>query len=224
VEVQALWLNALHAASAIDAAWGHVLARGTISFNDRFWNADRRILYDVVDVNHARGVSDGTLRPNQILAIGGLPLPIVTNGRARVIVDAVEQHLWTPLGLRSLGRMEPGYVRRYEGDGARRDAAYHQGTVWPWLTGPFVDAWLRVRAYTGEARATASRRFVAPLEDHLDEAGLGHVSEIADGDDPFTPRGCPFQAWSVGELIRAKQMVGGTPGNRVGSWALSVGS
>jgi predicted glycogen debranching enzyme len=209
VEIQALWLNALHAVSAFDARWGHALARGTLSFGEKFWNADRRILYDVVDVNHVSGVSDATLRPNQILAIGGLPLPLVTNGRARVIVDAVEQHLWTPLGLRSLARMEPGYVGRYEGDGARRDAAYHQGTVWAWLVAPFVDAWLRVRAYSDDARVAASRRFVAPLEAHLEAAGLGHVSEIADADPPFSARGCPFQAWSVGELIRAKALVSG---------------
>ena len=204
VEVQALWLNALHAVSAIDSSWGHVLARGMLAFGDRFWNADRRILYDVIDVDHVRGTRDATLRPNQVLAIGGLPLPIVTNGRARVIVDAIEQHLWTPLGLRSLARMESGYVPRYEGDSGRRDAAYHQGTVWPWLMGAFVDAWLRVRGYTDDARVVAQRRFIAPLEAHLEDAGLGHLSEIADGDAPFTPRGCPFQAWSLGELVRAK--------------------
>jgi predicted glycogen debranching enzyme len=207
VEVQALWLNALRAVSMFNPKWGHELARGMLSFNDRFWNADRRLLYDVVDVNHVRGASDSTFRPNQILALGGLPLPIVTNGRASVIVDAVEQHLWTPLGLRSLAHTEPGYVPRYEGDGARRDAAYHQGTVWPWLVGPFVDAWLRVRGYADAARATAIRRFLAPLEAHLDEAGLGHLPEIADAEAPFTPRGCPFQAWSLGELIRVRSMV-----------------
>ena len=207
VEVQALWLNALHAVAEFEAKWGHTLARGTLSFGEKFWNADRRILHDVVDVDHVRGVTDSTLRPNQILAIGGLPRPIVTNGRARVIVDAVEQYLWTPLGLRSLARMESGYTARYEGNGARRDAAYHQGTVWPWLTGAFVDAWLRVRGYAEEARATAACRFVLPLEDHLETAGLGHVSEIADAEAPFAPRGCPFQAWSLGELIRAKALV-----------------
>ena len=206
VEVQALWLNALHAVTEFDATWGHALARGMLSFGEKFWNADRRILYDVVDVDHVHGATDGTLRPNQILAIGGLPLPIVTNGRARVIVDAVEQHLWTALGLRSLARMENGYVAHYEGEGARRDAAYHQGTVWPWLMGPFVDAWLRVRGYTDEARAMAARRFVLPLEEHLESAGLGHVSEITDADVPFTPRGCPFQAWSLGALIHAKTL------------------
>jgi predicted glycogen debranching enzyme len=204
VEVQALWLNALHAASTFDPRWGDRLARGMLSFGDRFWNADRRALYDVVDVDHRRGVCDTTLRPNQVLAVGGLPLPTIINGRARAVVDTIEQELWTPMGLRSLSRVARGYVGRYEGTGAQRDAAYHQGTVWPWMMGPFVDAWLRVRGYSEEARAQAATRFLAPLEAHLSDAGLGHVSEIADGDAPFTAQGCPFQAWSLGELMRVR--------------------
>jgi glycogen debranching enzyme len=88
-----------------------------------------------------------------------------------------------------------------------RDASYHQGTVWPWLAGPFVEAWVRVRGGTSDARAEARRRFLEPLMAHLDEAGLGHVSEIADADSPHTPRGCPFQAWSVGELLRLDRVV-----------------
>jgi len=215
VEVQALWLNALHIVSAFDPQWGHVLARGMLSFGDRFWNADRRALYDVVDVDHCRGVCDGTLRPNQILAVGGLPLPVVTNGRASAIVDTVEQYLWTPMGLRSLAPVEPGFVPHYTGDAGARDAAYHQGTVWPWLIGPFVDAWLRVRGYSDDSRVLAAGRFIQPLEAHTTDAGLGHVSEIADAREPFTPRGCPFQAWSLGELIRAKKMVGAREGAAV---------
>jgi predicted glycogen debranching enzyme len=225
VEVQALWLNALHAVSVFDVSWGHVLARGMLSFGERFWNADRRILYDVIDVDHVRGTCDTTLRPNQVFAIGGLPLPIVTNGRARVIADAIEQYLWTPRGLRSLARMEPGYVPHYEGDSGRRDGAYHQGTVWPWLIGAFVDAWIRVRGSTDDVRAAASRRFVAPLHEHLEDAGLGHVSEITDGDAPFTPRGGPFQAWSLGELIRAKALVGpAAVGGELPVYAYSAGT
>jgi predicted glycogen debranching enzyme len=208
VEVQALWLNALHAVSTIDPKWGDVLARGMLSFSSRFWNAERHALYDVIDVDHRRGTHDDTLRPNQVLAVGGLPLPVISNGRARAVVDTIEQELWTPLGLRSLARTAPGYVPHYVGDGATRDASYHQGTVWPWLLGPFVDAWLRVRGYSDEARTQAQARFIVPLETHLETAGLGHVSEIADGDAPYTPRGCPFQAWSLGELIRVKAIVG----------------
>jgi len=110
--------------------------------------------------------------------------------------------LWTPLGLRSLSPANPAYAPRYEGGPGQRDAVYHQGTVWPWLAGPFVDGWVRVRGGGIEAQREARARFVAPLLAHLDEAGLGHVSEIADGDAPHHPRGCPFQAWSLGELIR----------------------
>ena len=113
----------------------------------------------------------------------------------------------TPLGLRSLAPDEPGYAPRYEGDSSARDAVYHQGTVWPWLMGPFVDAWLRVRGNTEAARVEARSRFVEPLISHLDEAGLGHVSEIADAEPPFTPRGCPFQAWSLGELLRVERVI-----------------
>ena len=123
------------------------------------------------------------------------------------MVDVVEQQLWTPLGLRSLAPAEPGYAPRYQGDVRARDGAYHQGTVWPWLLGAFVDAWVRVRGATPEAKREARQRFLAPLLAHLDQAGLGHVSEIADGDAPHTPRGCPFQAWSVGEALRLDRVV-----------------
>jgi glycogen debranching enzyme len=119
----------------------------------------------------------------------------------------VEERLLTPLGLRSLAREEPGYRPRYEGGVRERDGAYHQGTVWPWLLGPFVEAWVRVRGSTTDAKTEARRRFLAPLLRHLDEAGLGHVSELADGDAPHSPRGCPFQAWSVGEALRLDRVV-----------------
>lgn len=206
VEVQALWLNALHAASVFEPRWGDRLARGMLSFSERFWNPDRRALFDVVDVDHQAGIHDPAVRPNQILALGGLPLRLMTDVRGRAILDTVERELWTPLGLRSLARDERGYAPQYAGDGAHRDAAYHQGTVWPWLIGAFVDAWLGINGDTDAARQQARERFVAPLETHLDRAGLGHVSEIADAEPPFTPRGCPFQAWSLGELIRARMM------------------
>ena len=113
----------------------------------------------------------------------------------------------TPLGLRSLAPAEEGYAPRYEGDSSMRDAVYHPGTVWPWLIGSFVDAWLRVRGTTKAARVEARARFVEPLLLHLDEAGLGHVSEIADAEAPFVPRGCPFQAWSLGELLRMDRVI-----------------
>jgi glycogen debranching enzyme len=132
---------------------------------------------------------------------------LVEGESAGKIVAAVEKALLTPLGLRSLAPGEPDYKPHYEGGVWQRDGAYHQGTVWPWLIGPFVEAWLRVRGNTAAAKQEARATFLAPLLAHLDEAGLGHVSEIADADVPHTPRGCPFQAWSVGELLRLDQRV-----------------
>ena len=202
VEIQALWLNALVVAARSDARWRSVFDIARAAFADRFWIEERGWLADVVDVDHVQGTCDPVLRPNQILAVGGLPFSIVDGNRAERIVAVIESKLWTPLGLRSLAPDEPGYAPRYEGDGAARDAVYHQGTVWPWLMGAFIDAWVRVSGGTARVRADARRRFVEPLLRHLDEAGIGHVSEIADAEPPFTPRGCPFQAWSLGELLR----------------------
>lgn len=207
VEVQALWLNALAAGATLSERWGEPLARGRASFSERFWNERGAHLHDVVDVDHEPGRVDASFRPNQILAVGGLPEAVLDGERARAVVDAVEVRLWTPLGLRSLAPGEPGYCARYEGGVRERDGAYHQGTVWPWLLGPFVEAWVRVRGGGPAVKREARRRFLTPLLRHLDEAGLGHVSEIADADAPHTPRGCPFQAWSVGEALRLDRVV-----------------
>jgi predicted glycogen debranching enzyme len=207
VEVQALWLNALAAGATLSERWREPLERGRASFAARFWNAKGGSLYDVVDVDHQAGRVDASFRPNQILAVGGLPEALLDGERARAVVDAVEVRLLTPLGLRSLAPGEPGYCSRYEGGVRERDGAYHQGTVWPWLIGPFVEAWLRVRGGDPAAKREARKRFLGPLLRHLEAAGVGHVSEIADGDAPFTPRGCPFQAWSVGEALRLDRVV-----------------
>jgi predicted glycogen debranching enzyme len=209
VEVQALWVNALRlAADAFERSdWRALAERAEQSFAARFWNAERGYLFDVVDDGHRPGVNDASLRPNQILAVGGLPHALLAGERARRVVDVVEAELWTPLGVRSLAPGEPGYAPRYEGGPAERDAVYHQGTAWAWLLGPFVEAWLRVRGGDAVTKRAARARFVAPLLAHLGEAGLGHVSEIADAEAPFTPRGAPFQAWSLGELLRLEQEV-----------------
>jgi predicted glycogen debranching enzyme len=207
VEVQALWLNALAIGAEMDTNWRAPLDRGRTAFADRFWSESTGRLADVVDVDHVPGTRDDSFRPNQILAIGGLPLALIDGERARRIVQVVEEHLVTPLGLRSLAPGEPGYAGHYQGNQAARDAVYHQGTAWPWLIGPFVEAWVRVRENRAAAKREARDRFVAPLLAHLRAAGLGHVSEIADGDAPFTPRGCPFQAWSLGELLRLERVV-----------------
>lgn len=207
VEVQALWINALWIAGAFDGRWKALHAKARAAFARRFWNDDRACLYDVVDVDHVAGAVDASVRPNQIFAVGGLPLQIIEGERAKAIVERVERDLLTPLGLRSLGPQESGYAGRYEGGPHERDAAYHQGTVWPWLIGPFVEAWVRVHGHDDAARREARQRFLGPLMAHLDTAGLGHISEIADAEIPHQPRGCPFQAWSLGELLRLQRSV-----------------
>jgi glycogen debranching enzyme len=212
----------LNIAARFSRRWQGTYERGLGTFGDRFWNAGAGCLYDVVDCDHRPGTVDASCRPNQILAVGGLPARVITGRRARLIVEAVEAHLWTPMGLRSLAPGEPGYVPYYQGGVAERDGAYHQGTVWPWLAGPFIEAWVRVHGSTQRAKQTARRRFLEPLLQHTHEAGLGHISEIADAEAPFTPRGCPFQAWSLGEVLRLSTMVpveeprtqGGQPSRR----------
>jgi glycogen debranching enzyme len=211
VEIQALWLNALRIAGRFTPSYASRYATGAESFARRFWNAEAGCLYDVVDADHAPGRLDASMRPNQILAVGGLPYSLLEGGRARQVVDAIERQLWTPLGLRTLAPGSEGYTPRYEGGIRERDGAYHQGTVWPWLLGPFVDGWVRVRGGGADVRAEARRRFFQPLLDHLSVAGVGHISEIADADPPHTPRGCPFQAWSVGEALRLDRLVLGAP-------------
>jgi predicted glycogen debranching enzyme len=210
VEVQALWLNAVWLAAQRNGRWLDLFERGRQSFRARFWNEATGALNDVVDVNHERGTLDASFRPNQIFALGGLPLALLEGARARRAIDAIEQRLWTPLGLRSLAPGEAGYIGRYEGGVSARDGAYHQGTVWPWLLTAFVEGWLRVRGGGVTTRQTARELFLAPLLHHLDDAGLDHVSEIADGDAPHRPNGCPFQAWSVGEALRLVQLLAPT--------------
>ncbi len=206
VEVQALWINALRIGTARwSPRWRELERRASASFA-RFVSPSGA-LHDVIDADHVPGAVDGRMRPNQILAVGGLPFPLLTGEAARAVVEAVEAHLLTPLGLRSLDPADPDYRGTYAGGPRERDGAYHQGTVWPWLIGPFVDAWLAVRGRSSKAKAEARARVLPPLEAHLQEAGLGHVSEVADGDPPHRPGGCPFQAWSLGELIRVRRML-----------------
>jgi predicted glycogen debranching enzyme len=211
VEIQALWINALEVGAQDVPRWREASAQARASFLGKFLNEETGGLHDVVDVDHEVGRKDPTIRPNQILAVGGLPSPVVTGEPARRIVDLVEEHLLTRLGLRSLTPEDPRYAGRYEGGPAARDGVYHQGTVWPWLLGPFVEAWLRVHGTDPATLAAGRARFLEPLHRHLEEAGLGHVSEIADGDVPHVPRGCPFQAWSMGELLRVESLLRAAP-------------
>ena len=207
VEIQVLWLNALAIGAKFSERWEALFEKGHAAFQSKFWNEHAGYLADVIDCDHQSGVIDLTFRPNQILAVGGLPLTLLSKEKARRVVDAVEMRLLTPVGLRSLGPGEPGYAPHYQGDSRSRDSVYHQGTVWPWLIGPFVEAWVRVHGANAAARRKARARFLPPLYEHFNHAGLGHVSEICDAEPPHTPRGCPFQAWSLGELLRLERAV-----------------
>jgi predicted glycogen debranching enzyme len=205
VEINALWYNALRLLEQWSRDEGDgAAARGLddlarqvhASFNRRFWNAAANCLYDVVDSEPAG--DDPALRPNQLFAIS-LDHPVLDERRWAAVLDAVRTELLTPVGLRSLSRGHPDYKPNYHGDLRTRDAAYHQGTVWSWLIGPFVDAHLRV--HPGDRRA--ARESLDGLLDHLGDACLGHVSEVFDAEPPFMPRGCVAQAWSTAELLRA---------------------
>jgi len=207
VDVQALWLNALWAGARRRRHWKGRFATACASFQARFWNDATGTLYDVIDVDHVPGACDATIRPNALLAIGGLPLQILDGDRARRVVDTAEAMLWTPAGLRSLAPAEPGYRGQYGGGVDARDGAYHQGTAWPWLAGPFIEAWVRMRGGSPAVREEARARFLAPLLSHLDPAAGGHLPEVADGDPPHRPGGCPFQAWSLGEILRLDRTV-----------------
>jgi predicted glycogen debranching enzyme len=211
VEVEALWLNALSLLDRFTDEFRPLLSQGLASFQAKFDNGVGG-LFDVVDVNHERGKVDASIRPNQVLAVGGLPVSLLPRQRCRQVLELVERELWTPLGLRSLSPAHRDYRAHYEGGPTQRDAIYHQGTVWPWLAGPFIEAWVKAHGGRGpdgdaEARDSARERFLEPLLAHLAQAGLGHVSEIADAAAPHTPRGCPFQAWSLSELLRVERLL-----------------
>jgi hypothetical protein len=203
VEINALWYNALcllegwvreRVGSAEgDALAGHA-ARARRSFNERFWYAGGGYLYDVVDGPEGDSTE---CRPNQVFAIS-LKHPVLDESRWEAVLETVEQRLLTPVGLRSLAPGSPNYRPTYDGDLRSRDAAYHQGTVWGWLIGPWVDAWLRVHP----ADVPQARRFVDGLVTELDTFGLGSIAEIFDAEAPYTPRGCIAQAWSVAEALR----------------------
>jgi predicted glycogen debranching enzyme len=211
VEVQALWINALRIGARWSDRWRALEQQARAAFAARFPDPDTGGLADVVDADDVAGKLDRSVRPNQVFAAGGLPFPVVGDEQARGIVGCAERSLLTPAGLRSLAADDPAYVGQYGGDQRQRDGAYHQGTVWPWLLGAFVEAWLRVQGGGEAAKAEGRERFLEPLLGRLGLAGLGHLSEIADGDPPHLPRGCPFQAWSLGELIRIEAMLGAKP-------------
>ncbi len=203
VEINALWFNALclfadwlrEEGDAMAPQVDEAAARARESFNARFWYADGGYLYDVIDGEHGE---DSSCRPNQVFAIS-LDHPVLEESRWRQVFDVVRERLVTPVGLRSLAPGSRDYKPQYYGDLRARDAAYHQGTVWAWLVGPYVDAYLRV--YPGDY--AGARECLAGFERHQSEAGIGTISEIFDAEEPFTPRGCIAQAWSVAEVLRA---------------------
>jgi predicted glycogen debranching enzyme len=205
VEVNALWYNALRAMAGFAARlgrprgpWDSLAARAAASFG-RFWNEAAGHCFDVID---GPGGADPALRPNQILAVA-LPESPLGPDRARRVVDACARHLLTSVGLRTLAPGHPAYQGRYGGDARTRDAAYHQGTVWAWLLGPFALAHLAAHGDPAAARA-----FLEPLAHHLEDHGIGSIAEIFEGNAPFAPRGCIAQAWSVAETLRAWHAIG----------------
>jgi predicted glycogen debranching enzyme len=205
VEIQALWHNALrtlaHFAHLLGdessaTSYTELADKLQANFEGVFWNEELGFLNDVAG-EHGY---DGSLRPNQIFAVS-LHYPLLTGDRARRVVEAVERELLTPYGLRTLSPKDSRYRGCYEGGVWARDSAYHQGTVWPWLIGPFFFA--KLRAYASSAEVFSQiKGWLKIFSAHLREAGLGQVSEILDGDPPYTPRGCIAQAWSVSEILR----------------------
>ncbi len=209
IEVNALWLNGLEVMAELAERFGfdpspyRRLATAARQGMQRFWSAEHGYLYDVINPD---GTGDASLRPNQLVALS-LPRRAFTPEQEASALAAVREHLLTPYGLRSLAPTDPAYAPVYAGDAFHRDSVYHQGTVWPWLLGPYADAVLNVRGRT-DATRTELRDLVRPLLAHLDQqACLGSVSEVFDGDPPHAPGGCVAQAWSVAELLRIYALV-----------------
>jgi len=209
VEIQALWYNALRIMEDLARRYDRpadsrhfcdLAERARNSFPRLFWNAAGQCLYDVVDGDNR----DASMRPNQIFAVS-LFHQMLPPEKAKAVVDAVQRELLTPYGLRTLAPADPRYRGRYEGDPASRDGAYHQGTVWPWLIGPFVSAYLYVQGHSPAAQAQAAQ-WLGELQRYAGEEGLGQVPELFDGDPPHRAGGCIAQAWSVGELLRATML------------------
>lgn len=209
VEIQALWHNALHVLSDLArihedpetvklcAPWIEKIQQ---HFQSKFWNPQKECLYDVIDVVDTDHQKDDSVRPNQIFAVS-LPRDLLDAETARKVLLTVRRQLLTPFGLRSLSPEDAKYQGIYRGDSAHRDGAYHQGTVWPWLLGPFLSAYLKTNHHSEQAKSQ-TREWIQPLLEHLDSACNGTISEIFDGNAPHTPRGCPAQAWSVAEILR----------------------
>lgn len=208
VEVQALWFNALKIGEFLakkcnengeSEKYAKMAEKARQNFVEAFWNSEKNCLFDVIS-EHGK---DASLRPNQIIAVA-LDFTMLDKVMGEKIVDVVHRELLTPYGLRTLAKSDPRYVGVYAGDRRSRDKAYHNGTVWPWLLGPFTTAFLKMKGYAEDWRKYALDHFLLPLfTQQTLMAGLGTISEIFDGDSPHMPRGCIAQAWSVAEPLRA---------------------
>ena len=203
MEINALWFNALclldrwlkeEGGEQAGSAIREYAAQAQRSFNERFWCREGGYLCAVVDGEQGDNTA---CRPNQVFAIS-LERPVLDPRYWAPVMDVVTQRLLTPVGLRSLAPGSPDYKAQYDGDLRARDAAYHQGTVWAWLIGPYVDAWLKLHSED----PSLARHFVEDLAAHLGVAGIGTISEVFDAEARFTPRGCIAQAWSVAEVLR----------------------
>ncbi|MGI8989872.1 MAG: amylo-alpha-1,6-glucosidase [Bryobacteraceae bacterium] len=209
VEIQALWYNALRIMADLSARAGRpgpyaeMAEAAKHAFVAQFWNESAGCLYDVIEGDRR----DSAIRPNQVLALS-LKYRMPYAWQARSILEVVERELLTPFGLRTLAPGDPNYRGRYEGDVTSRDGAYHQGTVWPWLIGPFIEAYLKERENSEDARQQA-RRWLEPLRQFRESDGVGQIPEIFDGDAPHRPGGCTAQAWSVAEVLRASNLAAG---------------
>lgn len=212
VEINALWYNALmwmaewakrESATVEEESYALRAAEMRKSFNQRFWMPEERYLYDVIDGEMG---DDAACRPNQVFAIS-LPNPVLDEGKWKNVLDIVRDKLLTPVGLRSLSPDHSNYNPKYFGDLRSRDAAYHQGTVWAWLIGPYIDAWLRVNP----GSETKARVFLEGFIPHLNQACVGSISEVFDAKAPHTPRGCIAQAWSVAEVLRCWLLTSAIP-------------
>ena len=199
VEINALWYNSLRFLENItrDSADYRKLASKVQDNFHIFWNEEKQCLYDFIYKNE----KEDALRPNQIFALS-LPYSPIEIEEGKAIISKIQNELLTPYGLRSLDKHDNNYIPFYKGDSTSRDLAYHQGTVWSWLIGPFITAYVTVNNRSEQSKREANN-FINPLFSHMEESGLGSISEIFDGDHPHIPRGCISQAWSVGELLRA---------------------
>jgi glycogen debranching enzyme len=204
-----LWYNALKILNELSEdtnkknEYASLAKKVKESFVEKFWNDKDKCLYDVV---HNDDKKDADIRPNQIFAVS-LKFSILNKEKERAVFKKVQSELFTPFGLRSLSKKSGSYIGRYEGNQIERDRAYHQGTVWSWLIGPYVDAYLKVNG-TGKPQIEEIELIMQPFYELVKDHGLGGISEIFDGNEPHRPQGCILQAWSVAEVLRIKKKLG----------------